>query len=111
VQFPATRLTGIKLERWQLVAVGAPLGSGGAAPVKIRLEGGHMLEEAKPVNEPHCDLCGDRDRGPDVLQLRARCHLTAPLQATLEDGVLTLRCYLPECGRVVARLRVFETLN
>lgn len=54
-------------------------------------------------NLPGCDLCGD-NVGPT--QLRARCHLTAPLQAEFEDGVLTLRCYVPECRRVVARLRV-----
>lgn len=49
-----------------------------------------------------CELCGDQ--GP--LFLHARCHLTAPLQASIEDGVLTLSCYLPDCRREVARYRV-----
>lgn len=55
-----------------------------------------------------CDLCGDNE-GPKFLH--ARCHMTAPLQASLEDGVLTLRCYIPGCQRVVARLRVTEVLK
>ena len=49
-----------------------------------------------------CDLCGDQ--GP--LLLRARCHLTAPLQVTLDGDELILRCYVPECSREVARFRV-----
>lgn len=54
--------------------------------------------ERPPV--PGCDLCGD-NRGPFFLH--AKCHLTAPLKAEIENGVLTLRCYIPECARVVAR--------
>lgn len=57
------------------------------------------------TSEPKCDLCGDQ---PEKLDLRARCHLTAPLAATLYDGVLTLSCYVPECGRPVARFRVSD---
>lgn len=49
-----------------------------------------------------CDLCGDQ--GP--LLLHARCHLTAPLAAEINGDVLILRCYLPECGREVARFKV-----
>lgn len=58
---------------------------------------------AAPEPNVTCDLCGD-NRQP--MHLHARCHLTAPLSATLENGVLTLRCYLPECRRVVARFNV-----
>ena len=58
-----------------------------------------------------CDLCADSTGHPEMLYLHARCHLTAPLQAILEGDILTLRCYLPDCRRVVARLRVTEQLN
>lgn len=52
---------------------------------------------------PACDLCGDQETPKE---LRARCHMTAPLQASLVDGILTLRCYIPECSREVARFKV-----
>jgi hypothetical protein len=55
-----------------------------------------------------CDLCDD-NRGP--MYLHARCHMTAPLQASLEGSVLTLRCYLPDCRRIVAQMRVTEILR
>jgi len=49
-----------------------------------------------------CDLCGDFP-----VRLVGRCHPTAPLRAELtEDNTLVLYCYLPECNREVARLRV-----
>jgi hypothetical protein len=55
-------------------------------------------------NKPDgCDLCED-NTGP--LYLHARCHMSAPLQASMENGVLTLRCYIPECGRIVTQLKV-----
>lgn len=50
-----------------------------------------------------CDLCGD-NAAPQ--HLHARCHLTAPLRAELEAGVLTLYCYHPACNRVVTRMPV-----
>ncbi len=50
-----------------------------------------------------CDLCGD-NTGP--LHLHAKCHMTAPLRAELDGGVLTLYCYVPTCDRVVTRMRV-----
>ncbi len=53
--------------------------------------------------KPVCELCGD-NHGP--LNLHSKCHLTAPLRAELEDGVLTLRCYVPTCNRVVVKMRV-----
>lgn len=56
---------------------------------------------------PACELCGDQ---PETIHLRGRCHLTAPLAARLEHGVLILSCYVPECGREVARFRVTEVL-
>jgi hypothetical protein len=62
-----------------------------------------MTEE---INKECCDLCGDQ--GP--LFLHARCHLTAPLQVSLEDDVLIIRCYVPECNREVARFKVQRQL-
>ena len=41
-----------------------------------------------------------------TLFLHSRCHPTAPLRAEKSGNLLTLRCYLPECGRVVARLQL-----
>jgi hypothetical protein len=64
--------------------------------------GGGREERAMAKVTSECDLCGDQS----PLVLHARCHLTAPLQATLEGDVLILRCYLPECMREVARFIV-----
>lgn len=50
-------------------------------------------------------MCGDQ--GP--LLLKARCHLTAPLSVTLDGDELIVRCYLPTCGREVARFRIVRT--
>jgi len=57
------------------------------------------------MNEPTCDLCGDQ--GP--LLLTSKCHLTAPLQAVLDGDTLILKCYVPECGREVARFKVVRS--
>lgn len=54
-----------------------------------------------------CDLCDDA--GP--LYLHARCHLTAPLKAAMEDGVLTLSCYIPECSRIVAKFKILQEVT
>lgn len=54
--------------------------------------------------EPECDLCSDT--GP--LTARSVCHPTAPLRAVIENGVLTLRCYIPACDRLVARFQVVD---
>ena len=49
-----------------------------------------------------CDLCGDWP-----VQLRGKCHTTAPLRAELDEtGLLTLRCYVPDCNSIVAQLRL-----
>lgn len=58
--------------------------------------------------EPTCDLCGDQ---PEILWLHQRCHLSAPLQASLEGDVLTLSCYVPDCRRVVARFKIDRILE
>jgi hypothetical protein len=60
----------------------------------------------KTAHDPECDLCGDNS----PVYLHSRCHLTAPLQASLEDGILTLRCYIPECQRIVARFKVTDVV-
>lgn len=52
---------------------------------------------------PGCDLCADTG----TLRLLAACHPAAPLRVELsEDGVMELFCYIPECGRDVARFKV-----
>lgn len=63
---------------------------------------GRPADDTTPA--PGCDLCGST--GP--LHLSGRCHPTAPLRAELAGGVLTLRCYVPECGREVGRFAVGE---
>lgn len=51
-----------------------------------------------------CELCGDWP-----VLLSPRCHLNAPLKAEMEDEkTLILRCYVPECGREVARFNLAE---
>jgi hypothetical protein len=59
----------------------------------------------KTTTNDGCDLCSD-NKGP--MFLHARCHMTAPLQASIEDGILTLRCYLPNCRRVVTQMPVMQ---
>lgn len=53
-----------------------------------------------------CALCDGE--GPFVLH--SRCHLTAPLMATLDGDTLILQCYVPECRREVARMKIKEIL-
>lgn len=65
-----------------------------------------MTTEHTP--KPKCDLCADQP-SDDVLYLHARCHMTAPLQASREGETLILRCYIPECRREVARFSVVST--
>ena len=52
-----------------------------------------------------CELCGDTD---STMFLLARCHPTAPLLARKEGKILILSCYVPTCGREVARLQLAE---
>ncbi len=47
-----------------------------------------------------CDLCGDTS---GAVFLHARCHPSAPMRASMEGNVLTLRCYLPDCDRMVVQ--------
>lgn len=50
-----------------------------------------------------CDLCGDFP-----VDLISKCHPTAPLRVQLmEDNTLVLYCYLPECNREVARMKLY----
>lgn len=54
-----------------------------------------------------CDLCNEKGGPASELVLRSRCHLTAPLAVKLVDGkTLVLSCYVPECGREVARFEI-----
>jgi hypothetical protein len=49
-----------------------------------------------------CDLCGDF---PAVLS--PRCHANAPLRVKMvSETELVLYCYVPTCGREVARLHL-----
>lgn len=57
------------------------------------------------MNVDGCDLCGDVT---EAMFLHARCHPTAPLRARKTGNVLILTCYLPDCGREVARLALAE---
>jgi hypothetical protein len=54
-----------------------------------------------------CDLCGQEG---DVVVLHGKCHFLAPLKAELDTktNVLTLRCYVPECAKIVAQFEVKE---
>lgn len=71
-----------------------------------------MAKKEKVMSQPKCDLCHDPETGkPEEMFLHARCHMTAPLQASYKDGVLTLRCYVPECRREVASFKVSERLK
>lgn len=55
-----------------------------------------------PSHAMKCELCEDATE-EQALVLMARCHFGAPLRAEYQNGALTLRCYVPDCNRVVAR--------
>jgi len=47
-----------------------------------------------------CGLCGD-------FEIHGRCHPTAPLRmAMLDEKTMEVRCYLPDCNRLIARFKV-----
>lgn len=49
-----------------------------------------------------CELCGDFP-----VQLRAKCHPSAPLRVEMPSGnEVVFYCYVPTCNREVARLPV-----
>ncbi len=54
----------------------------------------------------NCERCGDQPSPEEIQHLVARCHLPGPLSASIVDGILNLRCYLPDCGREVATFRI-----
>ena len=54
-----------------------------------------------------CDLCSDQPSAQE-LYLHAKCHLTAPLLAIKDGSTLILKCYIPECGREVARFTLAD---
>lgn len=58
--------------------------------------------DRKHDHVPQCEFCGNQW----PLTLRGKCHLTAPLLAELYGDELVLRCYIPSCGREVARFMV-----
>lgn len=60
-------------------------------------------------NEPAkgCELCGDFPA-----HLHSRCHPSAPLRIeALSEYEIALYCYVPDCGRLVARLKLAGALH
>jgi hypothetical protein len=55
-----------------------------------------------------CDLCTESSGKPEELFLHGRCHMTAPVQVSIIEDVLIVRCYVPECGREIVKFRVVE---
>ena len=58
------------------------------------------------THKEQCELCGDQPDVNEELFLHAACHLTAPLQASIVGDTLTLRCYVPDCKKVVATFKI-----
>lgn len=54
-----------------------------------------------------CELCGDTEK----LEAHGKCHPTAPVRAVLENGIMTLRCYVPSCDRLIAKFKVEDVPN
>lgn len=50
-----------------------------------------------------CELCHEQT---DLVYLHGRCHINAPLEASLEGATLTLRCIY--CHRLVAQFQVIQ---
>lgn len=70
-----------------------------------------------PINgQKECEICVGSN---ETFFLTGRCHKGVPLRAILEnveeDGrpvsILTLYCYVPTCGRIVAKLKVAEFMK
>ena len=71
---------------------------------------GEGAKRTKKIDaSPRCELCDDNSI-PDKVRLSGRCHLTAPLQATVEGNILTLSCYIPKCRREIGRF-IVERIN
>jgi len=74
---------------------------------RVELTDGRHTRVLKDAHAPvpeikGCELCGDFPVG-----LHGRCHTTAPLRIDMEDSTtMVVRCFLPECNRVVAKFRV-----
>lgn len=53
-----------------------------------------------------CDFCGGFPA-----RLTGRCHPLAPLHIEMVDSqTMVIRCYVPECNKLVAVLKVAEVL-
>ena len=50
-----------------------------------------------------CDLCGDI---PEEIFIHGKCHMSAPLQASIIGDEIILRCYLPECQRLIVKYKL-----
>ena len=59
-------------------------------------------EKNRPPEPESCDLCEDAAE----LQLRPRCHISAPLRVVREGDRLDLYCYVPECNQHVATFTI-----
>ena len=62
-----------------------------------------------------CSACGDGGHAHH-LHLHARCHMHAPMQLAyrrtgIDRGVLSVRCYVPDCARHVATFGVRAVLE
>lgn len=54
-----------------------------------------------------CDLCGDFPA-----TLAAGCHPSAPLRVeALSEREIALYCYVPDCGRLVARFTLVGAVH
>lgn len=53
--------------------------------------------------ERKCEFC---DEVNGEMFLHAKCHIAAPLEVSVVDGWLIIRCYLPDCGKEVARFKL-----
>ena len=52
-----------------------------------------------------CELCGDWPA-----RLHSLCHPTAPVRIEIEkSGLLKIFCYVPECNRLVAKVRIHDS--
>jgi hypothetical protein len=63
-----------------------------------------MPDEVATSKALECDLCGNFPT-----HLMAHCHPSAPLRIEMTaNRELVLYCYLPECNRLVARLKLAD---
>lgn len=76
---------------------------------KVEVKKVKKVEVRKGEVKPKCEFCEELKGMPqDQMYIHAKCHMHAPLHAELVEDTLILRCYMPECRRIVVTYHVIK---